>query len=146
MTSGRPSPNAPNLGPRPLLRYHIKSSTWRAREWSIGLRISYSRIGITKSVSLRPYGTRLRDDKTVNPRDLRLEVRYFIERVQSLCERSQMSDLRKAASQVISPRWAGNRSIHEASVTHHVRYCSPVPLGRSDFSACCAFLARSLTP
>ena len=48
----------------------------------------YRRVGTKKAVSLRPYGPRLREDKTVNPRDLRLEqVSYFVERVRSIRER-----------------------------------------------------------
>jgi len=48
----------------------------------------YKRIGTGKAVSLRPYGPRLREDKTVNPRDLRLEqVSYFVKRVKNIQKR-----------------------------------------------------------
>jgi len=48
----------------------------------------YTRVGTKKAVSLRPYGSRLREDKTVNPRDLRLEqVSYFVDRVKSIREK-----------------------------------------------------------
>jgi len=48
----------------------------------------YKRIGTRKAVSLRPYGPQLREDKTVNPRDLRLEqVSYFVERAKSIQEK-----------------------------------------------------------
>ena len=48
-------------------------------------RDRYKRVGTRKAVSLRPYGPQLREDKTVNPRDLRLEqVSYFVERVKSI--------------------------------------------------------------
>jgi hypothetical protein len=51
-------------------------------------RDRYKRVGTRKAVSLRPYGPRLREDKTVNPRDLRLEqVSYFVERVKSIREK-----------------------------------------------------------
>jgi hypothetical protein len=45
----------------------------------------YRRVGTKKAVSLRPYGLHLREDKTVNPLDLRLEqVSYFVDRVRSI--------------------------------------------------------------
>jgi len=48
----------------------------------------YTRVGTKKAVSLRPYGSRLREDKTVNPRDLRLEQgSYFVDRVKSIREK-----------------------------------------------------------
>lgn len=48
----------------------------------------YVRVGTRKAVSLRPYGPRLREDKGVNPRDLRLEqVSYFVERVKRIEKR-----------------------------------------------------------
>ena len=51
-------------------------------------RDRYKRVGTRKAVSLRPYGPQLREDKTVNPRDLRLEqVSYFVERVKSIQEK-----------------------------------------------------------
>jgi len=48
----------------------------------------YTRVGTKQGVSLRPYGPRLREDKAVNPRDLRLEqVSYFVDRVKSIQEK-----------------------------------------------------------
>ena len=45
----------------------------------------YRRVGTKKTISLRPYGPRLREDKTVNPLDLRLEqVNYFVDKVRSI--------------------------------------------------------------
>jgi len=45
----------------------------------------YMRIGTAKAVSLRPYKLRLREDKTVNPNDLRLDqVNYFVNRTRSI--------------------------------------------------------------
>jgi hypothetical protein len=47
--------------------------------------VRYRRIGIKKAISLRPYGPRLREDKSVNPQDLRLEqVNYFVDRVKGI--------------------------------------------------------------
>ena len=51
-------------------------------------RDRYTRVGTKQAVSLRPYGPRLREDKTVNPRDLRLkQVSYFVDRVKSIQEK-----------------------------------------------------------
>ena len=48
----------------------------------------YIRVGTKRAVSLRPYRPRLREDKTVNPRDLRLEqVSYFVDRVKRIQEK-----------------------------------------------------------
>jgi hypothetical protein len=48
----------------------------------------YTKIGTRRAISLRPYGPRLREDKTVNPRDLRLEqVSYFVDRVKGIEEK-----------------------------------------------------------
>ena len=48
----------------------------------------YTKIGVKRAVSLRPYRPRLREDKTVNPKDLRLEqVSYFVDRVKSIQEK-----------------------------------------------------------
>ncbi len=48
----------------------------------------YKRTGTKQAVSLRPYRPRLREDKTVNPRDLRLEqVSYFVDRVKGIQEK-----------------------------------------------------------
>jgi hypothetical protein len=48
----------------------------------------YERVGTKLAVSLRPYGPRLREDKGVNPRDLRLEqVNYFVDRVNRIRDR-----------------------------------------------------------
>ncbi len=45
----------------------------------------YTMIDTMTAISLRPYGPRLREDKTVNPRDLRLEqVSYFVDRVRRI--------------------------------------------------------------
>jgi hypothetical protein len=56
----------------------------------------YTRVGTKKAVSLRPYRARLREDKTVNPRDLRLEqVSYFVNRVRRIKERWQKVTLRE---------------------------------------------------
>ncbi|MFB0551288.1 MAG: hypothetical protein ACETVV_01790, partial [Nitrososphaeria archaeon] len=45
----------------------------------------YARVGTKQAVSLRPYRARLREDKTVNPQDLRLEqVNYFVKRVRRI--------------------------------------------------------------
>jgi len=55
----------------------------------------YTRVGTKQAVSLRPYRARLREDKMVNPQDLRLEqVNYFVKRVRRIQER-----WRKAALQ-----------------------------------------------
>ena len=51
----------------------------------------YTRVGTGQAISLRPYGTRLREDKTVNPRDLRLkQVSYLVERVRSIQAKSEV--------------------------------------------------------
>jgi hypothetical protein len=56
----------------------------------------YTRVGTKNAVSLRPYRARLREDKTVNPRDLRLEqVSYFVNRVRRIKERWQKVTLRE---------------------------------------------------
>jgi len=48
----------------------------------------YIEAGTRKFVSLRPYKVRLREDKTVNPNDLRLEqVSYFVDRAENIQER-----------------------------------------------------------
>lgn len=48
----------------------------------------YVRVGTKKAVSLRPYRPRLREDKMVNPNDLRLEqVSYFVDRVKNIQEK-----------------------------------------------------------
>jgi len=45
----------------------------------------YIRVGTRKAVSLRPYRVLLREDKTVNPKDLRLEqVSYFVDKVRGI--------------------------------------------------------------
>ncbi len=59
--------------PRPVYRFE------KGRYW---------RIGTEQAVSLRPYGPQIREDKTVNPRDLRLEqVSYFVGRVKRIQEK-----------------------------------------------------------
>ena len=48
----------------------------------------YARIGTKKAISLRPYKPRLREDKTVTPRDLRLEqVSYFVDKIKRIKEK-----------------------------------------------------------
>ena len=48
----------------------------------------YWRAGEIKAVSLRPYRIVLREDKTVNPNDLRLEqLSYFIEKSRRIQEK-----------------------------------------------------------
>jgi hypothetical protein len=48
----------------------------------------YVQAGSMTAVSLRPYRIRLREDKTVNPKDLRLEqLNYFVDQVRRLRER-----------------------------------------------------------
>ena len=48
----------------------------------------YVKVGERKFVSLRPYKIKLREDKTVNPQDLRLDqVSYFVDRAESIQER-----------------------------------------------------------
>lgn len=48
----------------------------------------YIKEGIMEAVSLRPYGPRHREDKTVNPQDLRLEqVDYFVKKIKSIQNR-----------------------------------------------------------
>jgi len=48
----------------------------------------YAKIGEKKFISLRPYKIILREDKTVNPEDLRLEqVSYFVDRAESIQEK-----------------------------------------------------------
>ncbi len=45
----------------------------------------YTKVGEKRAVSLRPYRPRLREDKTVTPRDLRLEqLNYFVNRIQRI--------------------------------------------------------------
>ena len=45
----------------------------------------YVKVGAIKATSLRPYRVRLREDKTVNPKDLRLEqLSYFVNRVREI--------------------------------------------------------------
>lgn len=48
----------------------------------------YAEIGTKKFVSLRPYKIMLREDKTVNPKDLRLEqVSYYVDRAANIQEK-----------------------------------------------------------
>lgn len=48
----------------------------------------YVKVGSRSAVSLRPYGPHLREDKAVNPKDLRLEqVSYFVNRIKRIQER-----------------------------------------------------------
>ena len=50
----------------------------------------YRRVGTKKAISLRPYGPRLREDKTVNPLDLRLEqLSHFVDRVRNIQKKWQ---------------------------------------------------------
>jgi hypothetical protein len=45
----------------------------------------YVNIGTMRAISLRPYKPRLREDKTVDPRDLRLEqVSYFVNKIKRI--------------------------------------------------------------
>ncbi len=47
----------------------------------------YTKVGVKKAVSLRPYRPRLREDKTVTPRDLRLEqLNYFVNKIKRIRE------------------------------------------------------------
>ncbi len=56
----------------------------------------YTRVGTKQAVSLRPYRARLREDKTVNPQDLRLEqVSYFVKRVRRIQERWREATLQE---------------------------------------------------
>jgi len=48
----------------------------------------YIRIGTKNAVSLRPYKPQLREDKTVNPKDLRLgQVNYLVKRIKKIDEK-----------------------------------------------------------
>jgi hypothetical protein len=59
----------------------------------------YTKVGTMKATSLRPYRARLRDDKTVNPQDLRLEqLNYFVDRVKEI--RSKWQKARQQGSLV----------------------------------------------
>ena len=54
----------------------------------------YVQAGTIRAASLRPYRVRLREDKTVNPRDLRLEqLSYFVNKVKEI--RSKYKEPRK---------------------------------------------------
>ncbi len=45
----------------------------------------YTKVGTVKATSLRPYRVRLREDKTVNPQDLRLEqLSYFVDKIKEI--------------------------------------------------------------
>jgi hypothetical protein len=45
----------------------------------------YIKVGTVKATSLRPYRVRLREDKTVNPQDLRLEqLSYFVDKIKEI--------------------------------------------------------------
>ena len=47
----------------------------------------YVERGTVNAVSLRPYGPRLREDKAVNPTDLRLDqLSYYVDRVKRIRE------------------------------------------------------------
>jgi hypothetical protein len=64
----------------------------------------YIKAGSMKAISLRPYRVRLREDKTVNPKDLRLEqLSYFVDRVKSLREKWQKTN-RQSSLQHYLPR------------------------------------------
>ena len=57
---------------------------------------SYKKVGTKKAVSLRPYRSRLREDKTVNPNDLRLEqLSYFVNRARGIERKWQRAKSRK---------------------------------------------------
>jgi|GEM_PF-6471494 hypothetical protein len=57
----------------------------------------YIQVGTIRAASLRPYRVRLREDKTVNPRDLRLEqLSYFVDKVKEI--RSKYKEPRKQGS------------------------------------------------
>jgi hypothetical protein len=63
--------------PRPLYRYDNGR---------------YIRIGTKNAVSLRPYKPQIREEKTVNPKDLRLEqVNYLVKRIKRIDEEWQKS-------------------------------------------------------
>ncbi len=54
----------------------------------------YIKVGTVKATSLRPYKVRLREDKTVNPQDLRLEqLNYFVDKIKVI--RSKWQETRK---------------------------------------------------
>ena len=56
----------------------------------------YVKNGSMIAVSLRPYRIRIREDKTVNPKDLRLEqLSYFVEKVRSLRKRWETTGKQK---------------------------------------------------
>jgi hypothetical protein len=57
----------------------------------------YIRVGTVKATSLRPYRVRLREDKTVNPQDLRLEqLSYFVDKIKEI--RMKWQETRKQGS------------------------------------------------
>jgi hypothetical protein len=57
----------------------------------------YIRVGTVKATSLRPYRVRLREDKTVNPQDLRLEqLSYFVDKIKEI--RIKWQETRKQGS------------------------------------------------
>jgi hypothetical protein len=63
--------------PRPLYRYDNGR---------------YVRVGTKNAVSLRPYKPQIREDKTVNPKDLRLEqVNYLVKRIKRIDEMAKSS-------------------------------------------------------
>lgn len=53
----------------------------------------YVKVGTMKATSLRPYRARLREDKTVNPQDLRLEqLSYFVKKVKEIRKKWQKTN------------------------------------------------------
>ena len=64
----------------------------------------YVKAGSMKAVSLRPYRVRLREDKTVNPKDLRLEqLSYFVDRVRNLRERWRKTSKQDSLQRYFAP-------------------------------------------
>jgi len=56
----------------------------------------YTKVGTKQAVSLRPYRARLREDKMVNPQDLRLEqVSYFVNRIKGIQEKWRKTTLQE---------------------------------------------------
>ncbi len=62
----------------------------------------YTKVGARMAVSLRPYRPRLRNDKAVTPRDLRLEqLNYFVSRIKRIEERWLETKSQKDLSEYI---------------------------------------------
>jgi len=62
----------------------------------------YTRVGEMTAVSLRPYRPRLREDKSVNPRDLRLEqVSYYLNRVVRIREKWRQATRQKGLPEYV---------------------------------------------